>query len=201
MKLPENYTFKDTQNPNVSAIVDNTDRPLCYVTKKLSQKENAELLIEGSGEPEGSAVGSVVFDEKDEKSFTRLRLEGGVGKLSCKGASLEKPFIIACDDVLVKNSSPMQAGFQSSLKKKRIEFEKFVFGMNNIDSVHFGETESFGIFDVRAVSGQGNLKISGTPDRLSNLSVINAGNRITLDFAYHPHTTVEPTTRDYKTLT
>lgn len=197
MKLPKKYNFRDTQNPNVLAIVDDKERALCYVTKKLSQKENAELLIEGSGKPEGGANGSVVFDEKDEKSFTRLKLEYGARKLSCKGASLEKPFIIACDDVFVMSFLPIQDVFQSSLKKKRIEFEKFVFGMNNIDSVHFGETESFGIFDVRAVSGQGNIKISGTPDRLSNLSLINAGNSITLDFAYHPHTTVEPTTRDY----
>lgn len=197
MKLPKKYNFRDTQNPNVLAIVDDKERALCYVTKKLSQKENAELLIEGSGKPEGGASGSVVFDEKDEKSFTRLKLEYGARKLSCKGASLEKPFIIACDDVFVMDFLPIQDVFQSSLKKKRIEFEKFVFGMNNIESVHFGETESFGIFDVRAVSGQGSVKISGTPDRLSNLTIINSGNRITLDFAYHPHTTVEPTTRDY----
>ena len=197
MKLPKKYNFRDTQNPNVLAIVDDKERELCYVTKKLSQKENAELLIEGSGKPEGGANGSVVFDEKDEKSFTRLKLEYGARKLSCKGASLEKPFIIACDDVFVMNFLPIQDVFQSSLKKKRIEFEKFVFGMNNIESVHFGETESFGIFDVRAVSGQGSVKISGTPDRLSDLTIIKAGTRITLDFAYHPHTTVEPTTRDY----
>lgn len=197
MKLPKKYNFRDTQNPNVLAIVDDKERALCYVTKKLSQKENAELLIEGSGKPEGGANGSVVFDEKDEKSFTRLKLEYGARKLSCKGASLEKPFIIACDDVFVMNFLPIQDVFQSSLKKKRIEFEKFVFGMNNIESVHFGETESFGIFDVRAVSGQGSVKISGTPDRLSNLTIIEAGTRITLDFAYHSHTTVEPTTRDY----
>ena len=197
MKLPKKYNFRDTQNPNVLAIVDDKERALCYVTKKLSQKENAELLIEGSGKPEGGANGSVVFDEKDEKSFTRLKLEYGARKLSCKGASLEKPFIIACDDVFVMDFLPIQDVFQSSLKKKRIEFEKFVFGMNNIESVHFGETESFGIFDVRVVSGQGSVKISGTPDRLSNLTIINSGNRITLDFAYHPHTTVEPTTRDY----
>ena len=197
MKLPKNYNFKDTQNPNIMAVVNDEGHTLCYVTKKLSQKENAEVLIEEGSKPGGDIDGSVVFDEKDTKVFTRLKLGDGARKLKCKGASLEKPLIIACDDVFVENFFPMQVGFQSSLKKKRIEFEKFVFGMNNIDSVHFGETESFGIFDVRAVSGQGNLKISGTPDRLSNLSVINAGNRITLDFAYHPHTTVEPTTRDY----
>ena len=197
MKLPKKYNFRDTQNPNVLGIVDDKERALCYVTKKLSQKENAELLIEGSGEPEGTIDGSVVFDEKDEKAFTRLVLEGGARKLSCKGASLEKPFIIACDDVLVEGFFPMRVGFQSSLKNKRIEFEKFVFGTNNIDSVHFGETEHFGTFNVTGVFGQGNVKISGTPDRLADLSLKNIENRITLDFAYHPHTTTEPNTRNY----
>lgn len=197
MKLPKKYNFRDTQNPNVSAIVDDKECALCYVTKKLSRKENAELLIEGYGEPEGGASGSVVFDEKDEKSFTRLRLEYVARKLSCKGASLENPFIIACDDVLVEGFFPMQVGFQSSLKKKKIEFEKFVFGTNNIDSVHFGETEHFGTFNVTGVFGQGNVKISGTPDRLADLSLKNIENRITLDFAYHPHTTADPNTRNY----
>ena len=64
MRLPQGFIFKEANRKDVMSIVEKkTSNVLCWVTKRLAEKENAELIYNGYPKAEiERSPSNIVFD-------------------------------------------------------------------------------------------------------------------------------------------
>lgn len=196
MKLPQEFIFEEANRKHVVSVVEKkTSKVLCWITKRLAEKENAELIYTGDSKGEiESSPSNIVFDENDATAFTSLKIDNTACNLRHRDENGNKSFIIACDDVAIEklkdistlycDSSENRAIFQSFLITQSSFSELRLVGLPNANTKM--ESFEFGKLRLSVFSApEGITEIISAADAHNNLVMENVKNndiKIRLDY-------------------
>lgn len=196
MKLPQEFIFEEANRKHVVSVVEKkTSKVLCWITKRLAEKENAELIYTGDSKGEiESSPSNIVFDENDATVFTSLKIDNTACNLRHRDENGNKSFIIACDDVAIEklkdistlycDSSENRAIFQSFLITQSSFSELRLVGLPNANTKM--ESFEFGKLRLSVFSApEGITEIISAADAHNNLVMENVKNndiKIRLDY-------------------
>lgn len=195
MRLPKGFIFKEANRKDVISVVEKkTSSVLCWVTKRLAEKENAELIYNGDPKVEiESSPSSIVFDENDATEFTSLKMDNTACNLRHRGEKNDKSFFISCDDVKIEgiqeistlycDSNENRAKFQALSINQSSFSELRLNGLPNtekrIDSFEFGELRLSGFSAANGIT-----EIMSAADAQNNLIMENSKNNIKVKLEY-----------------
>ena len=195
MRLPQGFIFKEANRKDVMSVVEKkTSNVLCWVTKRLAEKENAELIYNGDPKVEiESSPSNIVFDENDATAFTSLKMDNTACNLWHSGEKPSKSFFISCDDVEIENLQEVSTLYCDS-NENRAKFQAFSINQSSfselrlnglpnikkrIDSFEFGELR---LSDFSAAKGV--TEVMSAADAQNNLVIENSKNNIKVKLEY-----------------
>lgn len=195
MKLPQWFIFKEANRKDVMSVVEKkTSNVLCWVTKRLAEKENAELIYNGDPKAEiESSPSNIVFDENDATAFTSLKMDNTACNLWHSGEKPSKSFFISCDDVEIENLQEVSTLYCDS-NENRAKFQAFSInrssfselrlnGLPNADTkmdfFEFGELRLSGFSSAKGIT-----EIMSAADVENSLVIENSKNNIKVKLEY-----------------
>lgn len=179
MRLPKGFKLVKHSENNVYGVVKTNDEKsvLCYVTDRLAQKEDAELIFEGKISDKISATDEIVLDYKNEDLQATYKIDKTFSKLK-NSANSGFPFIIQTNDLTMRNASNLF--FNSYLKGEAVEFDSLNISDSGINLI-LGNQRSYGNVSINKVErarddgriGLGLIDLSGakTDINLDNLKL------------------------------
>ena len=164
MKLPKNYSYKDTDREDIKVIRDDGNGlNICFVTKRLAEKKNAYIKISPTGSWISGNAGEIVFDELSPNAVTRLSLDRSISKICCINANKNNPLIIKCDNVEVKGiKSDGWFKIKTELAHKEVSLKSLEIKNTDFESFSFHRARMFGNLSIKNLKGGSVLSISGT---------------------------------------
>ena len=188
MKLPKNYSYKDTDREDIKVIRDDGNGlNICFVTKRLAEKKNAYIKISPTGSWISGNSGDIVFDELSPNAVTRLSLDRSISKIFCANAKENNPLIIKCDNVEIKGiKSDGWFKIKTELAHKEVSLKSLEIKNTDFESFSFRRARTFGNVSIKNLKCGSTLSISGEgiDSEFNSLYIDNVVSNVTICAIY-----------------